>query len=53
MFVKSVLKNQRIPFEITGDPFYASANMSHLRHAIAQAEHGELEEHALIEVDDE
>jgi len=52
MFVKSVLKNQRIPFDITGDPFYSPANMRHLRHAIAQAERGELEEHALIEVDD-
>ena len=52
MFVKAVLKNQRIPFAITGDPFYSPANMRHLRHAVEQAEQGQLEKHELIEVDD-
>ena len=53
MFVKAVLKSQRIPFDLTGDPFYSPANLRHLRHSIAQAEAGQLESHPLLEVEDE
>ena len=52
MFVKAELNNHLIPFAITGDPFYSPANMRHLRHAVEQAEQGQLEKHELIEVDD-
>ena len=38
MFVKSVLREQRLPFEITTDPFYSEANMERLKKSIAQME---------------
>ena len=40
---------QRIPFEISADPFYSEENMAHLRRGIEalNAEHGK--EHELIE----
>jgi DNA-damage-inducible protein J len=43
LFVKTVLKEKRIPFEISeaSDPFYSEANMKFLRESIAQLERGE------------
>ena len=51
LFFKAMLRENRIPFEIERDPFYAPANMSHLRRSVAQAEAGRLTPHELIEVD--
>ncbi len=51
VFVKSVIKNQRIPFDITGDPFYSEKNMARLRQSIADAEAGKVTAHDLIEVE--
>ena len=31
MFMKKVIREQRIPFEITADPFYSDSNMERLR----------------------
>ena len=53
MFVKDVLRKQKIPFDISGDPFYSEANLRWLRHSAAQVEAGQLETHDLIEVEDE
>lgn len=53
MFVKAVLKAQRIPFAITGDPFYSEANQRWIRQSLAQVEAGQLETHDLVEVEDE
>ena len=53
IFVKKAVKEQRIPFEITADPFYNSANMERLRKSINDAENGKLTVHDLIEVEDE
>lgn len=53
IFVKKAVKEQKIPFEITADPFYSSANMERLKKAIKDAENGKLTVHELIEVEDE
>ena len=52
IFVKQVVRQGRIPFDITThiDPFYSSSNMRALRHSIADADEGKLTEHELIEV---
>ncbi len=51
MFVKKVVNEQRIPFEVSVDPFYSEANMTRLRKSIDQLNAGEGKEHELIEVD--
>ena len=53
MFVKAVLRENRIPFEITNDPFYSKDNMDRLRRSIDDVKSGRasLKEHALIEAD--
>ena len=53
IFVKKAVKEQKIPFEITADPFYSSANVERLKKAIKDAENGKLTVHELIEVEDE
>ena len=30
MFVKTVIREQRLPFEVKADPFYSAANMERL-----------------------
>lgn len=51
LFFKTMLRENRIPFDIERDPFYAPANMAHLRRSIAQADAGQLTPHELIETD--
>ena len=53
MFTKAVVRQNKIPFEITADPFYSEENQRHLRKAIADLEAGKGKVHDLIEVDDE
>jgi len=52
MFVKVVIKNQSLPFEVKADPFYSPENMARLRKIIEDVESGKatLKEHDLIEV---
>ena len=50
LYVKAVLKNYRIPFDISSDPFYSEENMNVLRKSIAQAENGYTVKHDLLEV---
>lgn len=51
MFATKVTREQRIPFEVTVDPFYSKANMERLEKAIADADAGiNMAEHELIEV---
>ena len=54
MFARAVLREKRIPFEISGsdDPFYSIKNQARLREAMDQLEAGEGAAHELIEVDD-
>jgi DNA-damage-inducible protein J len=53
MFARAVLREQRIPFEITGnaDPFYSVKNQARLKAAMEQLEAGKGKVHALIEAD--
>ncbi len=55
MFVRAVIREKKIPFDITGndDPFYSQKNQARLRESMARLEAGLGVEHELIEVDDE
>lgn len=49
IFVKTAVRRQGIPFELSIDPFYSEKNMKVLRESIRDAEEGKLTEHELIE----
>lgn len=53
IFAKAVLRERRIPFEISAeaDPFFSETNTKRLKKSIAQLESGNGTEHDLIEVD--
>lgn len=53
IFVKTAVRQGKIPFEVAGDPFYSEANQARLREAIAALEAGKGTVHELIAVDDE
>ena len=38
MFATKVTREQRIPFEVTADPFFSEENMDRLRKSMAQME---------------
>ncbi len=52
MFVKTVIREQRLPFEVKADPFYSAANMERLENSVKQLKAGKGKEHELIEVED-
>ena len=53
IFLKTVVRENRIPFELSGDPFYSRQNMAELERRIDGIKTGKsvLKEHDLIEVD--
>jgi DNA-damage-inducible protein J len=51
MFVAKVVSEQRIPFEISVDPFYNAVNQKRLEDAMQRLNEGKGEEHQLIEVE--
>lgn len=51
LFVRTVLREQRIPFSISADPFWSETNQSVLRRSIAQLDAGKGVRHELIEGD--
>jgi DNA-damage-inducible protein J len=51
MFVAKVVSEQRIPFEISVDPFYNSANQKRLEEAVARLNEGKGKEHNIVEVE--
>lgn len=55
LFVKAVLREHRIPFEITQnfDPFYSSENQEYIIKSVQELRSGKGKAHELIEVDDE
>lgn len=55
MFIKNVLREQKLPFDVKTDPFFSEKNMTRLVKAINDVEQGksELKEHELIEVEDD
>jgi len=53
IFAKAVVRQNKIPFELSIDPFWNEANQAHLKKAIADLEAGKGTVHELIEADDE
>jgi len=53
LFVKTVIKKQRIPFEIESDPFYSETNMNRLRKAITRVEAGHYAIHEPTEAEND
>lgn len=55
IFLKTVCREHRIPFEITTDPFYTPNNIKYLENIMQDVQSGKAHftEHQLIEVDDE
>ena len=55
LFVKAVLRENRIPFEIaqTPDPFFTEPNLSLVKKSVQELRAGKGTAHELIEVDDE
>lgn len=49
VFAKKAVKEQKIPFEITADPFYSSANIERLEKAIKELNQGKGKQHEIIE----
>jgi len=52
IFAKTVVRQGKIPFEISVDPFWNEANQAHLRKAVEALNAGKGIERELIEVDD-
>lgn len=52
MFAKAVVRQNKIPFEISADPFYSESNIRELERRIADIESGQSipKEHDIIEV---
>lgn len=53
MFAKAVVRQNKIPFEITADPFYSEENQKHLQKAISDLDAGRGKAHDIIEVDND
>ncbi|MBR4058595.1 MAG: type II toxin-antitoxin system RelB/DinJ family antitoxin [Lachnospiraceae bacterium] len=53
IFLKTVVRENRIPFELSADPFYSRQNIAELERRIGEIKTGKsvLKEHDLIEVD--
>ena len=49
MFMKVALRENRIPFELKGEPFWREENQAVLRESIKQIEAGKYSQHELIE----
>ena len=54
IFLKTVARENRIPFELSADPFYSRENISELNRRVTKVktEKDTLKEHELIEVDE-
>ncbi len=53
IFTKAVVRQGKIPFEITADPFYSEANQARLIRSITQLEAAKGKVHDLIDPDNE
>lgn len=55
LFVKAVLRENRIPFEITQvqDPFFSEENLNYVKKSVRELRSGKGTPHELIEVDNE
>lgn len=55
LFVKTFLRERRIPFELAQapDPFFSESNMAYVKKSVQELREGKGTAHELIEVDDE
>ncbi len=53
MFMKKVIREQRLPFEISVDPFYSEANIRRLEKAAKDIENGKYVIHEIPGGDDD
>lgn len=53
IFLKTVVRENRIPFELSADPFYSQENITELEKRVSDIHSGKsiLQEHELIEDD--
>lgn len=51
MFVKTVIREQRLPFEVKADPFYSESNMRRLEKSVEQLRESKGIENELLEGD--
>lgn len=51
IFAKKMIRERRIPFDVSVDPFYSKSNMEHLKRGIEALNAGKGVEHDIIEVD--
>ena len=51
IFAKKMIRERRIPFDVSVDPFYSKTNMEHLKRGIEALNAGKGVEHDIIEVD--
>jgi len=49
IFVKRVVRDRKIPFDVSADPFYCETNLRVLRNSAEDARNGRVTEHDLIE----
>jgi len=49
MFARTVVRERRIPFEISSDPFYGEANMQALTNSASEADRGEFVARATVD----
>lgn len=52
IFAKKMTREQRIPFEVSVDPFYSKSNIDHILRGIEALDAGKGTEHELIEDDE-
>jgi len=50
IFVKRVVRDRRIPFDVSADPFYCESNLRVLRRSAEDARLGHVTEHELVEI---
>jgi len=49
IFVKRVVRDRKIPFDVSADPFYCESNLRILRQSAEDARQGRVTEHELVE----
>jgi DNA-damage-inducible protein J len=50
-FIKATIRQGKIPFELTADPFYSESNMAFIRRGVEALDAGKGVAHDIIEVD--
>jgi DNA-damage-inducible protein J len=51
IFTKAAVRQQKIPFELSSDPFFSEKNQSRLQRAAKDMDAGKWTAHELVEVD--